>query len=112
MALSRRQFLKMVGGTGAGAAILAACRPAAREFLAQSPARLPEDLVSGVDNWYASLCNECGAGCGIIARVVEGRVKKIEGNPSHPLNAGKLCVRGQASVQAPRAANSQAGRNW
>ena len=29
-----------------------------------------------------------------------GRVKKIEGNPKHPLNAGKLCVRGQGSVQA------------
>ena len=90
----------MVGGSGAGAAVLAACRPAVREFLAQSPARLPEDLVSGVDNWYASLCNECGAGCGVVARVVEGRVKKMEGNPLHPLNAGKLCVRGQASVQA------------
>ena len=100
MALSRRKFLKLVGGSGAGAAILAACRPAVKEFLAQSPVRMPEDLVTGVDNWYASVCHECGAGCGVIARVVEGRAKKIEGNPKHPLNAGKLCVRGQGSVQA------------
>ena len=76
MALSRRQFLKLVGGSGAGAAILAACRPSVREFLAQSPAKLPEDLVSGVDNWYASLCNECGAGCGVIARVVEDESRR------------------------------------
>ena len=100
MALSRREFLKLGGGSGAGAAILAACRPAVREFLAQSPVRLPEDMVSGVDNWYATLCGECGAGCGVVARLVEGRVKKLEGNPAHPVNAGKLCVRGQAGVQA------------
>ncbi len=31
---------------------------------------------------------------------MEGRVKKIEGNPLHPVNRGKLCARGQAAVQA------------
>jgi molybdopterin-containing oxidoreductase family iron-sulfur binding subunit len=29
----------------------------------------------------------------------EGRVVKVEGNPLHPLNSGKLCIRGQASLQ-------------
>jgi menaquinone reductase, molybdopterin-binding-like subunit len=31
--------------------------------------------------------------------VVNGRAKKIEGNPLHPLNRGKLCARGQAGLQ-------------
>ena len=29
----------------------------------------------------------------------EGRVIKLEGNPAHPINAGKLCMRGQAALQ-------------
>ena len=100
MALSRRRFLKLVGGSTAGAAILAACRPAVREFIQQSPHNLPEDLVTGVDNWYATLCRECSAGCGVVVRIIEGRAKKIEGNPLHPINQGKLCARGQSPVQA------------
>ena len=80
--------------------MLAACRPAEGKFLAQSPVKLPEDLVSGVDNYYATLCGECEAGCGVVVRVIEGRAKKIEGNPRHPLNKGKLCVRGLGGVQA------------
>jgi menaquinone reductase, molybdopterin-binding-like subunit len=35
----------------------------------------------------------------MLVRVVEGRAKKAEGNPDHPVNRGKLCARGQASVQ-------------
>ena len=30
---------------------------------------------------------------------MEGRAKKIEGNPDHPLNQGKLCAQGQAALQ-------------
>ena len=26
--------------------------------------------------------------------------KKLEGNPKHPISQGKLCVRGQAAIQA------------
>src|SRR5262249_4105346 len=29
----------------------------------------------------------------------DGRVIKLEGNPDHPVNAGALCIRGQASLQ-------------
>jgi anaerobic selenocysteine-containing dehydrogenase len=32
-------------------------------------------------------------------RTSEGRARKIEGNPLHPLNQGKLCARGQAALQ-------------
>ena len=57
-------------------------------------------MVTGKATWYASTCRECPAGCGIIARNREGRVVKVEGNPLHPLNRGKLCMRGQAALQA------------
>jgi len=28
-----------------------------------------------------------------------GLAKKLEGNPAHPINQGKLCTRGQAAIQ-------------
>lgn len=65
------------------------------------PYLLPDDeIVPGVADWYASVCRECSAGCGTLVRVREGRAKKVEGNPDHPLNQGKLCAKGQASLQA------------
>ncbi len=59
----------------------------------------PEDLVPGVATYYATVCRECPAGCGMLVRTREGRAVKVEGNPLHPVNAGKLCIRGQASLQ-------------
>lgn len=60
----------------------------------------PEDFVTGQAVWYASTCMECPAGCGILAKNREGRVIKLEGNPAHPVNRGKLCIRGQAALQS------------
>jgi molybdopterin-containing oxidoreductase family iron-sulfur binding subunit len=60
----------------------------------------PEDMITGKATWYASTCLECPAGCGVIAKNREGRVIKLEGNPLHPINQGKLCVRGQAALQS------------
>jgi anaerobic selenocysteine-containing dehydrogenase/Fe-S-cluster-containing dehydrogenase component len=94
--MSRRQFLKAAGLTGA-AAFVGSCSDATRRlipFLNE-----PEDIVPGEATWYATTCRECPAGCGMLAKNRDGRVIKVEGNPVHPVNTGKLCPRGQASVQ-------------
>lgn len=52
-----------------------------------------------IASWFSTVCRECPAGCGVIARNRDGRVVKLEGNPDHPVNRGALCVRGQAAVQ-------------
>src|SRR3989304_2436020 len=93
--LSRREFLKIAGGT-AGVTGLA---PQARRFLLEPFARPPEESLGGEEAWYASTCRQCAAGCGILVRVLNGRARKIEGNPLHPLNRGQLCARGQAGLQ-------------
>jgi thiosulfate reductase/polysulfide reductase chain A len=36
--------------------------------------------------------------CGLIAKVVDGRVVKLDGNPEHPHSRGKLCPRGQSGL--------------
>src|SRR4029078_6321886 len=55
--------------------------------------------IPGVATGDASTCTECDAGCGLHVRTREGRAVKLEGNPEHPINQGKLCSRGQAALQ-------------
>jgi anaerobic selenocysteine-containing dehydrogenase len=93
--ISRRNFLKISGG----ATVAAGIAHRARRLILEPYVRPPEQELPGVATWYASTCRQCPAGCGIIVRVINGRAKKIEGNPLHPLNQGKLCARGQAGLQ-------------
>lgn len=93
--VSRRAFLKAAVG-GSVAAALAGCQNPRRWVRLEPYVRPPEEQLPGVATWYASTCP---AGCGIIVRIMSGRALKIEGNPEHPLNQGKLCARGQASLQ-------------
>lgn len=96
--ISRRTFLK-AGLASAATSVLAGCLPP-RAYVNLVPyVRPPEEQLSGVATWYASTCRECPAGCGVIVRVMNGRAVKLEGNPEHPLNQGKLCARGQAGLQ-------------
>ena len=98
-AIDRRKFLTVLGVTGGGAAVLSGCSTDRIEklvpYLVQS-----EDQVPGLPTVYASTCTECAAGCGLHVRTREGRAIKLEGNPDHPVNQGKLCAMGQSSLQA------------
>jgi anaerobic selenocysteine-containing dehydrogenase len=96
--VTRRDFLK-IGALGAAGGILAGCAQPRRWVILEPFVRPPEEQLAGVATWYASTCRQCPAGCGIIVRLMNGRALKIEGNPEHPLNRGKLCARGQAGLQ-------------
>ncbi|HSR10705.1 MAG TPA: molybdopterin-dependent oxidoreductase, partial [Thermodesulfobacteriota bacterium] len=97
---SRRDFLKAACLTGAAAAAGCTDKPYKNLIPYVIP---PEDIVPGEATWYATTCRECPAGCGILAKNRDGHVIKAEGNPLHPVNGGKpwgkLCPRGQASIQ-------------
>ncbi len=94
--LKRRDFLKIIGLAGTSA--VTGCS-------SDTPNRLvpyifpPEDIIPGKAVWYAGTCRGCPAGCGLVAKNRDGRVVKLEGNPLHPVSQGKLCARGQASLQ-------------
>ena len=92
--------MKWSGVSALGAVIFNGCRIPEQEFQMESPVDLPEDLVTGIDNWYATVCRQDPGGCGIIVRVVEGRAKKVEGNPDFPINRGKHSARSEAGLQA------------
>ena len=95
--VGRRRFLKVLGSSAPAVAITA-CAPIPAEQLIPYVVP-PEDVVPGVATWYATVCGECPAGCGMVVRTREGRAVKVEGNPEHPINRGSLCIRGQASLQ-------------
>ena len=100
--IDRRDFLKLVGaggvGTGAGFMLAESIKHPV-EYLIPYPVP-PEDFSPGIATWYNSVCSMCSAGCGITVRTREGRAKKIEGNPAHPVSQGRLCALGQAGLQA------------
>ncbi len=97
--ITRRDFLKVAGAGAAATAVLTGCGPASRYVVREPYDRMPEYTYNGQSTHYATTCRECPAGCGIIVRTMQGRAIKIEGNPNHPVNLGKTCVRGQAALQ-------------
>jgi thiosulfate reductase/polysulfide reductase chain A len=89
MALTRRHFLKTMGvATGAG---LAGNHLFSTAFADGKGA----DQTSMSVPTY---CEICFWKCGAMARVVDGHVVKLEGNPIHPNSRGKLCARGNAGM--------------
>ena len=97
MKTGRRGFLGAAVGT-LGAGLAAGCSKRLPRYLIPHVIP-PDDAVPGLARHYRTICRECPASCGVTARVREGRVVKLEGNPDHPLSQGALCPRGQATIE-------------
>jgi len=95
---SRRDFLKLAGLGAATTAILTGCGPASRYVTREPYQQMPEYNSVGQSTYYATTCRECAAGCGLVVRTYQGRAIKAEGNAHNPLNLGKTCARGQATL--------------
>ncbi len=97
MGLTRRNFLKYSSSLAIGAGLTdfmvqsLSSSPTYKDQL-HAPGRLEETFAN-------SICGECGAGCGVRVRLVDGIPVKVSGNNLHPINQGGLCARGQASLQ-------------
>jgi thiosulfate reductase/polysulfide reductase chain A len=90
---SRRDFLKL-GGSSLGALALGSLvSPQVAEA-----ARRRGLVDARGDGVISTVCEMCVWRCGVLARVQDGRVVKLEGNPNHPHSRGKLCARGQSGL--------------
>jgi len=96
LASDRRDFLKLTGFSLAVLAVPGCGR--APEHEAVPFLDKPEEITPGRTTYYATLCQACSAGCGLLASYRDGRPIKLEGNPEHPLGGGTTCARGQAHV--------------
>src|SRR5437899_7307205 len=96
MQVSRRDFLRVTAGAGAGTAIgglvglgatLAPARAQAQELRIKDAKSVP------------SICPFCSVGCATLIQVKDGRIVNIEGDPRSPHNEGTLCPKGAAIYQ-------------
>ncbi len=94
--ISRRRFLALLSASSAFA--FAACSNYKDKGEIVSYNKKPEEVILGKANYYASTLNGCSNTCSVLVKTREGRPIKIDGNPDHPVNQGKVCIRGQASI--------------
>jgi anaerobic selenocysteine-containing dehydrogenase len=97
--ISRRDFLKLATAGAATTAVLTGCGPASRYVEREPYKKMPEYTYNGLSTYYATTCRECAAACGLVVRTMQGRAIKVEGNAGNPVNLGKTCARGQATLQ-------------
>ena len=92
--VSRRGFLKLGGSTAAIAGSLGATRLHAME---QDQGGKDFSPVTGKERQAVPYtCMVCNIEDGGIAYIEDGRIVKLEGNPDHPGNRGKLCAKGNS----------------
>ncbi len=94
--LSRRDFLKLSATVGTVAAI--------SDFTLGGPIKTlvegakPQATMPQEDVWIPTVCFLCDENCGLHAHRINGVVVKVEGNPAHPLNQGRICARPNAAL--------------
>lgn len=94
--ISRRKFLAILSASAAVS--VTACTDYRDKGEIVPYNQRPEGVLPGKPNYYASTCNGCAQNCGILVKTREGRPIKIDGNPDHPVNKGKICATGQANI--------------
>ncbi len=62
----------------------------------ESPGQGPVNAGRAADRWVRTTCGYCSVGCGMLVGVRDGRAVTVQGDPSHPVNAGRLCPKGYA----------------
>ncbi len=93
---NRRDFLKICGFSLTAATLAASCQAPIKKaipFLIK-----PEEVTSGVANYYASSFIDGSDYCSILVKTREGRPIKIEGNELSSITRGGTSARIQASV--------------
>lgn len=97
MDLSRRQFLKVGGGTVAASSMAALGFAGSETALAQ--AVRPYKLSRTTET--RNTCPYCSVSCGVLmyslgdkSKNAKAEIIHIEGDPDHPVNRGTLCPKG------------------
>jgi len=88
MGVSRRDFIKLSGGTVLVASLGVNLDPAKA---------YAKDLRIKNAKQTTTVCPYCSVGCGILVHAENGKIINTEGDPDHPINEGALCAKG-ASV--------------
>jgi assimilatory nitrate reductase catalytic subunit len=66
-------------------------------------ARGPVSASRAVDRWVRTTCGYCSVGCGMLVGVRDGEAVAVQGDPTHPVNRGRLCPKGLSEHHTIRA---------
>lgn len=96
MKIDRRDFIKI----GAAVTAAAALGPKVLKAMELAPGGVDASHITGAPrvNAVPYTCLQCNIEDGGLAFIEDGRVVKLEGNPKHPGNRGKLCAKGNAGI--------------
>lgn len=96
MHVSRREFLRLMGGAGGGTALGGLI--ASGVSLAPTIARAQSLRIKDAKT-TPSVCPYCAVGCATLVHTVEGAIVNVEGDPRSPHSEGTLCPKGAAIFQ-------------
>jgi anaerobic selenocysteine-containing dehydrogenase len=94
---NRREFLKLSAGVAGSAALLSSAKALADNLSSEKNGLSGSQPID--EAIIPTVCLLCPSGCGMLARVVDGNLVKMEGSPMHPINLGALCPKGQAAPE-------------
>jgi anaerobic selenocysteine-containing dehydrogenase len=122
--VNRRTFLKVSGALASTAmAGPVFTKSKASADTAVVTGEIPPDVIETADDIIYSVCQMCHSRCGLRAKVKEGVLVKLDGNPYHPNNRdvdennqpdrlnydtppekavkelGRMCLKGQSGIQ-------------
>ncbi len=100
--MNRRHFLKMSSATAmaVAASTMNGATGKAGLFRSAQAGELTGAPMGSMDaTEVTSVCEMCFWRCPIVAKVKDGKIIKIEGNPKSPVNGRRICARGNSGVQ-------------
>jgi len=90
MDVSRRDFLKITGGSLALGSVSSGFSP--------GEAAVQELRIKNAKQ-TTTVCPYCSVGCSILIHTMDGKVVNVEGDPDSPINEGSLCPKGASLFQ-------------
>ncbi len=90
MGVSRRDFLKISGGTLVLGSLDLPLNPATAHA---------QELKTKGAKVTTTICPYCSVGCSILVHTKDGKIINTEGDPDSPINEGTLCPKGGSIYQ-------------
>ena len=91
--ITRKEFLKLAGVTAGAVTTAGKLASIAQAAVKES------ELAQVKSEWIPSCCNMCGGQSGIMCRVVDGKLVKIDPNPYNPNNFSNISTDFFANVE-------------
>ncbi len=92
MEITRRDFIKLLGGISSTIAL----NGCTLDDVFEIPEKFINRIKSGpgIEKWKNTICGLCPGGCGIRVRLIDDIPVYVKGNPTYPVNQGGMCPLG------------------